>query len=322
MAVSACPPPWRRAARFTLWVPGVAIAVLVPFAAPSSAAGGDGTPPPPPVARALDGERSLASTREVTGLCTKATACSFRMYDRAPREYTAAVLSVGNAAINCTDSDMEIDRTVTFVTSSTDNIGGEISGSAALEGGVDTTVTASGTATVKPGATNSVNQNGPNKDKGPYTEDKVQNTFEAPVTVAGSNALHLGAKATFASAFKASFSREWQVQTTESTRVAFTVSPGDEIQFGVLNAMSRTAGELKVNDTGKLIKNVTVDSPSTVNVSSVVAQTFSNPDKCLSLRPSGSRSGGVGLVETEPVSPGRVPDAVHVRTAEGTWEQR
>ncbi len=325
MVVSACPPRWRRVARLTLLVPGTAIAVLVPLAVPGSAAApsseaASGAPPPPPVAQALDGDKPLASAREVTSECTKAAACSFRMYG-APREFSSGVLSVGNAAINCTDGDMEIDRTVTFVTSSTDNIGGEISGRAALEGGVDTTVTASATGTLKPGMENSVTQFGPNKDKGPYTEDTVKTSSEAPVTVAGSNALHLGAKATFELAFKASFSRTWQAQSTESTRVVFTVAAGDEIQFGLVNASSRTAGELKVNDTGKLIKNVTVDSPSTVTASSIVAQTFASRDKCLSMRPPG-RSLGAGLVETAPERSGRVPDAVHVRTALGTWVKR
>ncbi|MGV9269582.1 hypothetical protein ACWDRR_33565 [Kitasatospora sp. NPDC003701] len=323
MVVLACPPTWRRGIRFAVLVPGVAIGVLAPLAVPGSAAGSDGAPPPPP-AQALDGATPLASTGEVTSLCAKASACSFRMYDRAPREFVSGVLSVGNAAINCTDSDLEIDRTVTFVTSSTDNIGGEISGKAALEGGVDTTVTVSGSATATPGMVNSVTNFGPNKDKGPYTEDQIKNTAEATGTVSGSNALHLGAKATFESAFQASFSRQWQAVTTETTRVVFTVSSGDEIQFGMVNAMSRASGELKVTGTGKLIKNITVDSPSSVNVSSVVAQTFAVPDKCLSLRPPG-RSAGGGLVELAPgraESARRPADAVFVRTAQGTWRQR
>ncbi|GAA2840512.1 hypothetical protein GCM10010441_75920 [Kitasatospora paracochleata] len=150
----AGPPTWRRAVRTALLAPGVAIAVLIPAAVPGWAAGtdpgaggtgaaadGGGAPLPYPTAQALDGERPLVSTREVTSLCDQASACSFRMYG-APREFMGSVLSVGNGAINCTDGDMEIERTVTFVTSSTDNIGGEISGSAAVEGGVDTTVTA------------------------------------------------------------------------------------------------------------------------------------------------------------------------------------
>ncbi|MFD7987870.1 hypothetical protein ACFXKJ_35735 [Kitasatospora indigofera] len=327
MAGSACPHARRWAARLAVAAPGAALAVLVPFAAPGAAATDTG-PPPFPVAQALDGAQPLASLGEVTGLCGKASDCSFRMYDRAPREFVSGVLSVGNAAINCTDSDMEIDRTVTFVTSSTDNIGGEISGRAAIEGGVDTTVTVSGSANATPGIVNSVTQYGPNKDKGPSTKDDAKNTAEVTGTVAGSNALHLGAKASFESAFRASFSRQWQAVNTESTRVVFKVSAGDEIQFGMVNAMSRTAGELKVNSTGKLIKNITVDSPSSVTVSSIVAQTFAVPGKCLSLRPpgrSGGGDGGGGLIEITPEqaeSARRTPDAVYVRGTEGTWRPR
>ncbi|WP_159394452.1 hypothetical protein, partial [Streptomyces sp. NRRL S-495] len=300
MLASACPPAprpaRRRAGRSAVLVPGAAaIAVLMPLGAPAASAAEAG-PPPFPVAQAVDGEAALPSAQEVAGLCAKESACSFRMYDRVPREFVSGVLSVGNAAINCTGDLLEIDRTVTFVTSSTDNIGGEISGKAALEGGVDTTVTVSGSGTVTPGFVTGVTQYGPNKDKGPSTKDDIKNTTEVTGTVAGSNALHLGAKATFESAFQATFSRQWQAVTTETTRVVFNVGPGDEIQFGMVNAMSRVSGELKVDNTGKLIKNITVDSPSSVSVSSVVAQTFAVPDKCLSLRPPG-RAAAAGLVE-------------------------
>lgn len=319
MVVSACPPPWRRAARFTLLVPGVAIAVLVPSAVPSSAAEGSGAPPPP-AAQALDGDKPLASTKEVTSQCETASACRFRLYDRAPREFTSGVVSVGNAAINCTNGDMDVNRTVTLVSTSTDNIGGEISGSASLQGGIDVTVTVSGQASVAPTMTNGITQWGPSKDKGPTTQDQTTNAAGVTATVTGSNALHLGVSATFQSAFKAAFSRQWQAQATETTKVSFSVSPGDEIQFGMVSAMSRAAGELTVNNTGKLIKNVTVDSPSVVTASSIVAQTFSVPDKCLSLRPPGRA--GAGLIELPPVEADRVPDAVFVRTAEGTWRPR
>ncbi len=312
----------RRAALAAVLGPGVALAVMVP-SVPSAAAPEAGKLPPFPVAEVLDGEKKLASVKEVTSLCERVKACDFRMHG-APREYVSAVLSVGNAAINCTDSDMVIDRTVTFVTSSTDNIAGQISGKAAIEGGVDTTVTVSGSGTATAGMVNGITNFGPNKDKGPYTEDQGKNTIEGTGTVAGSNALHLGAKATFELAFQASFSRQWQAVTTESTKVQFTVSPGDELQFGVVNAMSRTSGVLKVNDTGKLIKNVTVDSPSSVNVSSVVAQTYSVPDKCLSLRPPGRSLGG-GLTAVAPEraeSARRAPDAVYVRAENGSWRKR
>ncbi|MFE0463632.1 hypothetical protein ACFW1A_30710 [Kitasatospora sp. NPDC058965] len=311
----------RRLVRSAALAPGVAIALLVSLAgqssaAPRHAADGTGAVPPPPAAQAFDGEKPLASAEEVTSLCTKASSCSFRMYDRVPREFTSGVVSLGNAAINCTNGDMDVTRTVTFVTSSTDNISGAISGKATLSGGVDTTVTVSANGSITPGTTNSVTQYGANKDKGPTTEDATTNASTTPVTVAGSNATHLGVQATFESAFKASFSRSWQAQTTESTRVAFKVKSNDEVQFGVANASSRTVGELIVNGLSKLIKNVTVDSPSTVNASSIVAQTFSNKDKCLSLRSL------PGLVEAPPEGSGRVPDAVYVLTPQGTWEQQ
>ncbi|MER8186922.1 hypothetical protein [Kitasatospora sp. NPDC094015] len=320
------PPPRTRrcAARSALLGPAAALALLGPWAVPAGAGPQGAAAPPFPTAQVLDGADRPASAAEVAGLCAQEGACSFRMYDPAPREFVSGVLSVGNAAINCTSGTMEIDRTVTFVTSSTDNIGGAISGRAALEGGVDTTVTVAGSASATPGVVNSVTQFGPNKDKGPFTEDQVKNTAEATGTVSGSNALHLGAKATFESAFQASYSRQWQAVSTESTRVVFTVSPGDEIQFGMVNATSRTAGELKVNGTDKLIKDITVDSPSTVTASSIVAQTFAVPDKCLSLRPPG-RSAATGLIDLpadRAESARRAPDAVLVRSARGTWSPR
>ncbi|MFJ8039787.1 hypothetical protein ACIRBX_04625 [Kitasatospora sp. NPDC096147] len=322
MVDPARPPTRRRGARSAVLAPLAALAVLVPFAPPSSAED-DGGPPPPLVAEAYDGEQRLSTVREVTELCAQGAACHFRMYDRIPREYLSAVMSLGNAAINCTDEDMEIDRTVTFVTSSTDNINGEISGSATVEGAIDGTVSASAAASVAPGMVNSVNQWGPNKDKGPTTEDQAKNTVELPVTVSGSNALHLGVKATFQLAFKAAYSRTWQSVSTESTRVVFNVSPGDEIQFGVLNAMVRTAGELTVDGTGKLVKNITVDGPSTANVSAVVAQTFTSPDKCLALRPKGrAATEPAGLIELTPQQAGQRPGALYVRTGQGDWRKR
>lgn len=316
----------RRAARLAALAPGAALAVTVPFAAPAGAAAAETGPPPRfPVARALDGEKPLASPKDVTGLCAQKKDCTFRMYGKTPREFVSGVLSVGNAAVNCTNSDLVIERTVTFTTSSTDNIGGAISGKAAIEGGVDTTVTVSGSATATQGTADSITNFGPNKDKGPNTEDQNKNNSETSGTVAGSNALHLGAKASFESAFSASYSKQWQVVTTESTRTAFTVSAGDELQFGVANAMSRVSGELHVNGTGKLIKDVMVDSPSSVNVSSVVAQTYAVPDKCLSIRPPGRSAATGGLIELPPEraeSARRAPDAVHVRTPDGGWRKR
>ncbi|MGW4649566.1 hypothetical protein [Kitasatospora sp. NPDC004289] len=320
MVDAACPPTGRRrhGARTAVLAPVAALAVLVPFALPSSAEDESG-PPPPLVATAFDGEQRLATTKEVTDLCAQGAPCTFRVDRAISREYLSAVMSLGNAAINCSDGEMQIDRTVTFVTSSTDNIGGEISGSAAVEGAIDGTVSASAAASVAPGVVGGTTQWGPSKDKGPTTQDQAKTSVDVPVTVSGSNSLHVGAKASFATAFKATYSHRWQSVNTESTRVVFTVAPGDEIQFGVLNAMVRTAGALTVDGTGKLIKNIAVDSPSTANVSAIVAQSFSSPDKCLTLRPKGRSA---GLVELAPEQDGRRPGAVYVRTAQGEWRQR
>ncbi|MFB7945937.1 hypothetical protein ACFC6L_13555, partial [Kitasatospora phosalacinea] len=158
----------------------------------------------------------------------------------------------------------------------------------------------------------------------------VQNTVEGSGTVAGSNALHLGAKASFELAFAASYSKQWQSSVSETTRVVFTVASNDEIQFGTLTSVTRVVGILSVNHTGRFIKNVVVDSPSIATSSSIVAQTFARPDVCLSLRPPGRSVPQPGLAavapqpqpQSQPQPPGRAPDATYLRTAEGTWSKR
>ncbi|MFB7950319.1 hypothetical protein ACFC6L_36055, partial [Kitasatospora phosalacinea] len=132
--------------------------------------------PPMPAAEAYDGDTRLASPEEVAAQCDKPGNCTFRATDRIIGLFGSAVASIGNAAINCTGDDLEIDRTLTVVSSSTDNISGAISGKATLTGGIDTTVTVSAQGTAGAGMTNGTTQYGPNKDKGPTTEDKFQNT--------------------------------------------------------------------------------------------------------------------------------------------------
>ncbi|MFJ5230856.1 hypothetical protein ACIQBJ_13295 [Kitasatospora sp. NPDC088391] len=298
-----------------------ALAVLVPLAAPAGAA--ELAPlPPMPVAEAYDGDTPLSSPEEVAALCDRPGTCTFRATDRIVGLFGSAVASVGNAAINCTSDPMEVDRTLTVASSSTDNISGSISGKATVSGGVDTTVTASAQGSLAAGVTNGATQYGPNKDKGPTTQDKFENTAQATGTVAGSNALHLGAKASFELAFQTSYSMQWQATVRESTRVVFTVSPNDELQFGTLTAVTRVVGVLSVDHTGKFIRNVVVDSPSIATASSIVAQTFSRPDVCLSLRPPGRSVARPGPVAAVPEPPGRVPDAAYVRAADGTWGRR
>ncbi|MFE3828943.1 hypothetical protein [Streptomyces sp. NPDC059092] len=281
-----------------------------------------------PRARAFDRDKALPTVSEVTGLCgqTQRYACSFRIDPARSREFTSAVHSVANGAINCTNEPMTVSRTVALQSSSTDNIGGEISGSGTIEGtaATDNEVSGSGTGQVtaqqtqqesdKASATQTgsaklgtTNHTAP-KDKGPNQETTVEGTATSSATVehtsttteqmtemgsttvASKSNIHLALRGAFTAAFKGTWNHTWSMTNTETTQVTFTVKANDELQFGALNAMTRTVGDLVVDGTGKLVKNVTVDGPSTVNSSTIVAQTFTNPDKCQTLRPSGAQA--------------------------------
>ncbi|MFJ9691582.1 hypothetical protein [Kitasatospora sp. NPDC101183] len=280
----------------------VALAAVVLSAAPAVAE----------TAPAVDEAAAIASK------CGEEYGCSYRILPEVSREYAAAVLSVGNTAINCTNKPIDIERSVVLESSTTDNIAGQISGRVALEGTIDNTTdaSASGSVSNKTEVTH-IDHTAPS-DKGPNADISNGGTFNAGGTVSGAAQLKLSAKASFELAFQATYSHEWKRSISETTQVKFTVRPGDELQFGVLNAMNRTVGELRVDAIGKLIKNVVVDSPSSVNVSTVVAQTYSAKDYCLSIRPPGRALPG-GLVEAPPRAPGAVPTARY-RLVGGAWQ--
>ncbi|MFB8167083.1 hypothetical protein ACFC60_03890 [Kitasatospora purpeofusca] len=252
--------------------------------------------------------------------------CSFRIIPGLTREFTSAVASVGNTAINCTNRAIDIFRTVVLESSTTDNIAGEISGRAALEGTIDNTTDVSGSVTGSNKTEITHTDITAPSDKGPNAEISNGATVAVSGTATGAAQLKLSAKASFELAFKATYSHEWKRTSTESTQVKFTVRAGDELQFGMVNAMTRTVGELTVGGIGKLIKNIVVDSPSSVNVSTVVAQTFSARDRCLSLRPPGRSLGGSpdrspddGLLEAAPRTDGARPTGQYRLTAGGAW---
>ncbi|MFE3505609.1 hypothetical protein [Kitasatospora sp. NPDC059160] len=265
------------------------LATLLASVAPALAEGGADAPAAdpdaPPVAQAFDGDTPLPDAPAVARGCGQDHGCSFRIIPGLSRERTTAVVSAGNAVINCTNKPMTVERTVSLESSTTDNIAGEISGSATLEGTVDNTTKVEGSAGVDNKTEISHTDHGPQADKGPTTDVVNGASIGVGGTVSGSAELKLSAKATFALAFQAKYSHTWKRTSTETTQVKFTVKSGDELQFGVLNAMTRTVGELSVNGTGKLVKNIVVDSPSSVNVSTVVAQTFSALNYCLTVRP-------------------------------------
>jgi hypothetical protein len=251
-------------------------------------------------AQAFDGETPLADAPALARGCGQGYGCSFRVIPGLTREFTTAVASVGNGAINCTDEPMTVTRTVTLTSTTTDNIAGEISGSATLSGTIDNTTAVNGSVGVTNTTSTSHTDWTSPKDKGPVTSTANGGSVAVAGSVAGAAQLKLTATASFQLAYQASYSHQWQRTSTEVTEVKFTVNAGDQLQFGVLNAMTRTVGDLLVEGAAKLIKGVTVDSPSSVNVSTVVAQTFTNRSACLTLRPT--KAAANGLIEVPPVT--------------------
>ncbi|MFD8209553.1 hypothetical protein ACFV2S_24535 [Streptomyces sp. NPDC059695] len=260
-------PPRRPRAVLPVLVLGLTapLALLAPPAA--TAEEGPGETPAP---RAVTADGRPAKIADVLEHCgTRRTACTFAIDPRQDREYATAVKSLGNAVVNCTASDMSVDRTVTLRTSSTDNIGGEISGKIAAEG----SVSASGEVT-----TNLVNDitsenKTPNLKDGPTSTNGTKTSVAAGGKVAGS----LSAKLAFEAAFKATYSKSWTIDNTETTTYKTTVKPYDMLVFGASAAMRRVVGDL-VADNGQKIIGIRVDSPSMVNSSTFVAQTYAVPD--------------------------------------------
>ncbi|AUG75836.1 hypothetical protein CFP65_0915 [Kitasatospora sp. MMS16-BH015] len=270
-----------------------------------------------PAAQAFDGETPIADAPAVARGCGQAYGCEFRLIPGLSRELTTAVSSVGNGVINCTDEAITVHRTVVLESSTTDNIAGEISGSATIEGTIDNTTDVTGSAGISNTTSGSHTDSTAPKDKGPNADIANGGSVNVAGTVTGAGQLKLSAKASFTLAFAARYSHEWKRTATETTQVMFTVKSGDQLQFGVLNAMTRTVGDLLVQGAAKLIKGVVVDSPSSVNVSTVVAQTFTNKSACLSLRPT--KAAANGLLEVPPSS---VPAGVGERYrlgADGSW---
>ncbi|MGW6415201.1 hypothetical protein [Streptomyces sp. NPDC055055] len=244
---------------------------------PASAEEGPGETPAP---RAVGADGRPARIADVLEYCgTKRTACTFTIDPKQDREYATAVKSLGNAVVNCTQNDMSVDRTVTLRTSSTDNIGGEISGKIAAEG----TVSASGEVTTN--LTNDITSENktPNLKDGPTSTNGTKTGVTAGGKVAGS----LSAKLAFEAAFKATYSKSWTIDNTETTTYKTTVKPYDMLVFGASAAMRRVVGSL-ATDNGQKIIGIRVDSPSMVNSSTFVAQTYAVPDMlCGRKRPPG-----------------------------------
>ncbi|CAM5364572.1 hypothetical protein STANM309S_04630 [Streptomyces tanashiensis] len=113
----------------------------------------------------------------------------------------------------------------------------------------------------------------PNLKDGPTSTNGTKTSVAAGGKVAGS----LSAKLAFEAAFKATYSKSWTIDNTEATTYKTTVKPYDMLVFGASAAMKRVVGNL-VTDNGQRILGIRVDSPSMVNSSTFVAQTYAVPD--------------------------------------------
>ncbi|MFJ1754792.1 hypothetical protein [Kitasatospora sp. NPDC088134] len=271
------------------------------------------------VARAFDGERELPDAVAVAHGCGRDYGCTFRVLPGLSAERTAAVVSVGNTVINCTNKKITVYRTVVLESSTTDNLAGEISGSATIEGTVDNTTAVSGTIAGSDKTDTSHTDSTAPKDKGPNTDTTTGSSTTVSGSATAAGQLKLSATAAFQLAFKAAYSHEWKRTNTETTQVKFMVDTESELQFGMLNAMTRTVGVLSVDGTGTAIKNILVTSPSSSNVSTVVAQTFTAKDYCLSLRQPGRALSEGGIYEGRPRPSGERPSEQYKLTDRQEW---
>ncbi|MGW7517868.1 hypothetical protein ACWGJ2_20000 [Streptomyces sp. NPDC054796] len=289
----------RRAARARLLpVTALALAALLPAAGSVAA---EPRPEPPtvstsgaqpdsqkrpaiPRARAYDKNNKLmSSTKPIVRHCGKNPKdCQFKM-NRAvlPLQYYSTVRSLGNAVINCTKSDIAVDRTVSLETGSQDNLGGEITGSIAVEGSIN----ASGEVSAGVSGEGHATAKTPDLSKGPTSEFGAKGGANAGGKVGAS----AGLRATFSGAFKAHYDKTWTSKHTESTTYRMTVKRGDALTFAASAAMQRISGTLTTKR-GDRITNVIVEGPSTVNSSSLIAKTTTAAgNTCDRLRPG---SGG------------------------------
>lgn len=286
----------RTLRRTSLFLPLLTLALAAPLA-PALADSGE-APQDAPIARAFTADKRAAKVEEVLKYCdTKRSACRFAIDPSRTRDYTTAVKSLGNAVVNCTVDPMSVDRTVTLRTSSTDNIGGEISGKVTAEG----TVSASGEVTTNLSNETSSSNKTPNLKDGPTSENGNKTNVSGGAKASGS----MSAKLAFEAAFKATYSKSWTVDNTETTTYKTVVKPYDMLVFGASSAMRRVVGTLTTDQGGK-VTGIAVDSPSMVNSSTFVAQTYAVPDNlCGRTRPAPNTTGDD---DNKPASTGRLQE--------------
>ncbi|MGA4837441.1 hypothetical protein [Streptomyces sp. G45] len=120
------------------------------------------------------------------------------------------------------------------------------------------------------------------------TETQTEVTSSSMGSVTGHDELHVGVKEAFTAAFRLTAGRELTQSVQERMMYTITLKPKDILTLGAQNAMVRTQGTLRVNDSAGAAKveNITVNSPSTTNASSLIAQTYTDAGQCVGVRPS------------------------------------
>ncbi|MEU2549098.1 hypothetical protein ABZ618_27300 [Streptomyces roseolus] len=176
------------------------------------------------------------------------------------------------------------------------------------------TTTATGTKRDQTSTNNGTVDHTAPKDKGPNTEThsfngtqnetttqtqatgQAQNSAETQTevtssstgSVTGHDELHVGVRDAFTTAFRLTAGRELTQSVQERMMYTITLKPKDILTLGAQNAMVRTQGTLRVNDSAGTaeVKDITVNSPSTTNASSLIAQTYTDAGQCIGVRPS------------------------------------
>lgn len=278
---------------FLAAVSSIALTASAAFAAP----GGPTPDKSVPAARTYDfAKQRPVSAKKLSTYCDKHKGnCRFKVDRAGSSEYFTAVKSLGNAVVNCTKHDITVTRQVSFRVSSSDNLGGEITGQLSVEGQLN----ANGSVTAGVSGEAGGTFKSPDQSKGPSTEVTAKGGANGSGTIGASASL----KAAFEGGFKLSYAKNWATEQTESTSYEVTVADGDALSFGGSAAMQRVAGSITTGG-GLGAHHVLVDGPSSVNHSTFLASTHTVPgNTCQRLRPTGTGPEDT----TQPTSPQPAP---------------
>ncbi|MEU3605616.1 hypothetical protein AB0E83_09170 [Streptomyces sp. NPDC035033] len=274
--------PHTNTRRVAFLAVAIAVALTTPAAVAAEESSDASAPGPVTAARLFDTvTKQPASVQQLSDYCAEHQGdCRFKVNRDASSDYFTTVKSFGNAVVNCTNNDIKVSREVSLKVSSSDNLGGQITGKLAVEG----QLTANGSVTAGVGGEAGGGFKTPDQSQGPSAEASAKGTVNGSGTVGASASL----KAAFEGGFQLSYAKTWSTEQTESTSYELVVNPGDALTFSGSAAMQRIAGSILTGG-GIGADNVIVDGPSSVNRSTFAASTHTVPgNTCDRLRPPGT----------------------------------